>query len=168
MKKKIEGQAEQVGRCVQTVFRPILSCWLRLTFLLDQLHNSSFKSKWQQVSSALRDFSQYSSRSQLFCHLVDYNSSLDFQFPQFLSQVFRNCSECSNYDWYYCLIHVPQLFQLSNNTGSRIRRWDFNRGGRNSFLSTCTRYHITLSHNEASVLGALHCHYFQVHLDPEW
>ena len=39
-----------------------------------------------------------------------YDSPTDFQFLGFFPRFFRFCSKGSNYDWYYCHFHVPQVF----------------------------------------------------------
>ena len=47
--------------------------------------------------------------SSYFCFL---HSSSDFKVPPSLYQSFGNCTKSTNYNWYYCHFHVPQLFQF--------------------------------------------------------
>ena len=56
------------------------------------------ESEWQQVSSCLQDFSQYSSRSQQCCCLDGLNFSTDFQFLQSLLQAPGDRSEFTKYN----------------------------------------------------------------------
>ena len=72
----------------------------------------SLKSKWQQVSSAVQDSSQYSSRFWQCCGLDGLNSFSDLQVPQSLFCVFLDYSNGSNNNWYYCHLHDPQLFNF--------------------------------------------------------
>ena len=70
------------------------------------------ESEWQQVSSSLEDFSQYSGRSQQCCSLDGLHSSSYFQVLQFLCQFFDDCNEYANYYWYHCHLHLPSFFFL--------------------------------------------------------
>ena len=73
-------------------------------------HYLSLESEWQQVSSDLQDYSQYSVHSQQSCSLDGLDSSTDFQLLQSLYQSFGDWSKCTNYNWYNHPLHVPQLF----------------------------------------------------------
>ena len=71
----------------------------------------SQESQWQQLSSDLQDFSQYSGRSEK-CWTLNIldpspisNNSSDF-FPHF----FGDSSECANYYRYHRHLHVPLFF----------------------------------------------------------
>ena len=66
--------------------------------------------EWQQVSSNLQDSSQYSGWFQTCCSLDGLHSCSYFQFLQSLDEFFGDCTECTNYKWYYCYFHVPSVF----------------------------------------------------------
>ena len=70
----------------------------------------SLKSDRQRITSALQDYSQYSSTFRQRCGLNSLSSSTDFQFPQSLFQVFQDCFNGPRYDCCYFHLYVPQLF----------------------------------------------------------
>ena len=72
----------------------------------------SEESGWQSFSSGQQDSSKYSSRSQQCCSLDGLDSTSDFQFLQSLLQTLKDYSECTDYNWYYLHLHVPQLFKF--------------------------------------------------------
>ena len=51
------------------------------------------ESEWQQVSSSLQDFSQYSDRYQQCCSLDHLHSSSYFQILQSLNKSFGDCTK---------------------------------------------------------------------------
>ena len=82
-------------------------------FFIPALANGfSMGFEWQQVSSSLQNSSQYSSRSQNCCSLDGLHPSCYFQLRQFFYQSFSDCTKSTNYNWYNCHFHVPQVFQF--------------------------------------------------------
>ena len=73
-----------------------------------------FSLKWQQVSLAPQDSSQYSSWYQKYHGLngIDSSSNLQFLYSHF--HAFGNRSKATNYNCYYRHLHVPQFFKLSS------------------------------------------------------
>ena len=69
----------------------------------------SLDSLKQLVPSALFDFSAYSSRSQQYCRLDDFDLPIDFHFLQYLFHVPGDCCKRANYKWYFVNPHVSQL-----------------------------------------------------------
>ena len=72
-------------------FMPILNLW----FLLD--------SKWQQVPQTFRDSSKNSDRSQQHSLIDCLNPSI---FVILLCMTTGYASECFDYHWYYCYLHI--------------------------------------------------------------
>ena len=66
------------------------------------------------LTAGLQDSSQYSSRSQQCCSLDGLDSPSNFQFLQSSSPAFSDRSVCTNYNWYHCHFHIPQLLSLSS------------------------------------------------------
>ena len=69
---------------------------------------------WQQVSSNLQEYSQYSGRSQQCCSLDSLHPSCYFQVLQSLYQSFDDCTKSTSYNWSNRHFHVPQFFQFSS------------------------------------------------------
>ena len=68
--------------------------------------------EWQQVSSSLRDSSQYSGIFQLYSSFDGLHSSCYFQVLQSLYLSFVDCNKSTNHNWYYSHFHIPQPFQF--------------------------------------------------------
>ena len=77
--------------------------------MLVSFHWGLSDSKFPRVSTNLL----YIFRRSQLC-LDGFDSYIDFQFFQSLFQAFRDGSKCTNYNWYHCHLHVPQLFLFSD------------------------------------------------------
>ena len=86
----------------------IFSPWEFFTSALAESFPLEFE--WQQVSSSLQDFSQYSDRSQQCCSLDSPHLSPYFQVIQSLYESFGDCTKSTNNNWYNLLFHVSQFF----------------------------------------------------------
>ena len=72
----------------------------------------SMEFEGQQFSSSLQDSFQYSVRSKQCCSLDSLHPSRYFPVLWSLHQSFGDCTKSTNYNWYNCHFHVPQLFQF--------------------------------------------------------
>ena len=72
----------------------------------------SLQPEWQQVSSGLQDFSQYSSWSQDCCSLDGLHSSSDFQIFHSSFQVSEDRSKNTNNNWYHRHPQAPYFLAL--------------------------------------------------------
>ena len=50
--------------------------------------------------------------SDLNNDLYGLTHSFDLKFHQSIFSAFRDCSKCTNYNWYHCHFYVPQLLQI--------------------------------------------------------
>ena len=84
------------------------SPWMFFTSTLAYSLSQEFE--WQQVSSSLQDFCQYSSQFQLCSSSEGLHSTSYFHILLSFYQSFG--SKRPNYNWYNCHFHVPQFFQF--------------------------------------------------------
>ena len=88
---------------------------LLLLFILWEFFSSALadglsqKFEWHQLSSSLRDYSQYFGGSQQCRSLDSLPLSCYFQVRQSLYQSFDDCKKSTNYNWYNRHFHVPQF-----------------------------------------------------------
>ena len=92
----------------------ILLFWEISTPVLTDVHSLEFE--WQQISWSVQDSSQYSGQSYQYCSLGVLHLCSYFRFLQFLYQSFGDCTEHTNYNWYYRHFHVPYFFQFPNRS----------------------------------------------------
>ena len=81
---------------------------------------ASLKSEWQQFSSGLQDSSEYSEWFQQRCSLDVFESSSDFQFPQFPFQALGHRSKRTNYNLYHGHLYVPYFSVLQQGLSIRL------------------------------------------------
>ena len=79
----------------------------------------------QQVFSSFQDSSQDYGRSQQCCSLDSLHPFCYFQVVQALYQSFGDWTMCPNYTSHNRHFHVPQIFQLPNNTELLIPLFTF-------------------------------------------
>ena len=99
-----------LGTCLSLGYYYLFTSWEFSTPELADDFPLGFE--WQQVSSSLQDFSQYSRRSQQCCSLDSLHPFCYFQVLQSLYQSFGDCTKNTNYNWYNRHFHVLQFFQF--------------------------------------------------------